>query len=219
MIKLRDNYGQEVDFQFPEESKNICVNVSGGLDSALLLYMAVLQAEKQNKNLFLLTCSSAYKNNYNALYASKVVSKVMQMTNTDRIKLHYTEFVKKQHRRLINQLECDMIDRYNIDTLMNASTQNPAEDAGIGEGEPRRNPGHKWQIIQDYPLRDVKIFLPFILVDKRLTCAGYKQLDLLDTLLPVTRSCEGFVDINTTCKDCWWCKERKWGLESIGMNK
>jgi 7-cyano-7-deazaguanine synthase in queuosine biosynthesis len=42
----------------------------------------------------------------------------------------------------------------------------------------------------------------------------FKKLDLLDTLFPLTKSCEKktmAVD-DPHCKTCWWCLERQWGF-------
>jgi len=44
----------------------------------------------------------------------------------------------------------------------------------------------------------------------------YRKYNLIDTLLPLTRSCEGW-DYMTDgftkeCGECWWCMERSWAF-------
>jgi len=58
----------------------------------------------------------------------------------------------------------------------------------------------------------------------------YKELNLLDSLFPITRSCEYDIYWQTNseewkkdvpdpgighCNKCWWCKERKWGFNNV----
>jgi hypothetical protein len=57
---------------------------------------------------------------------------------------------------------------------------------------------------------------PFCIYDKRAVLAFYKKYDLLDTLLPITRTCEGWKEwtnnFTEECKQCWWCLERNWAI-------
>ena len=44
------------------------------------------------------------------------------------------------------------------------------------------------------------------------------KYDLIDDLLPITRSCEGWDYMTTnyseTCGECWWCMEREWAFNA-----
>ena len=51
--------------------------------------------------------------------------------------------------------------------------------------------------------------------DKKELAQIYKEYDLLDTLFPVTRSCEGWQNITGHCGKCWWCEERMWGFGKL----
>ena len=61
---------------------------------------------------------------------------------------------------------------------------------------------------------------PLINIDKQGVKELYEKFGLLDTLYPLTRSCESFTDdFSKHCgeyKDeqdvCWFCKERYWGF-------
>jgi 7-cyano-7-deazaguanine synthase in queuosine biosynthesis len=65
--------------------------------------------------------------------------------------------------------------------------------------------------------------MPWANTDKKGIAKMYREENLIDTLLPVTRSCEYdpncefFDDIEDPglghCGECWWCKEREWGFK------
>ena len=43
----------------------------------------------------------------------------------------------------------------------------------------------------------------------------YNNLDIMNTLFPLTRSCEGMgseILARKHCGECWWCQERLWGF-------
>ena len=61
------------------------------------------------------------------------------------------------------------------------------------------------------------IYMPWTNINKRYVAAIYRAQGLLDTLFPVTYSCEWYAkDGNDPgmdhCKKCWWCFERYWGF-------
>ena len=51
---------------------------------------------------------------------------------------------------------------------------------------------------------------------KRDLAELYNNLQLMTTLFPITRSCEGMhqeqIDLGEHCGECWWCQERLWGF-------
>ena len=60
--------------------------------------------------------------------------------------------------------------------------------------------------------------IPFNNKDKKFIAELYKNLGVLDSLFPLTRSCENnqhyLPDPNNEkhCEKCWWCLERYWGF-------
>ena len=63
-------------------------------------------------------------------------------------------------------------------------------------------------------------------VDKRMIAHLYKHFNVLEELLPHTRSCEwheGFENNGVIvpnpkdghCGECWWCRERKWAFGKL----
>ena len=65
-------------------------------------------------------------------------------------------------------------------------------------------------------LQRVHYINPFFVINKKWEAEVYKDLNLLDTLFPLTRSCEGsdYETGNYTfhCGKCWWCEERMWAF-------
>ncbi len=51
--------------------------------------------------------------------------------------------------------------------------------------------------------------------DKQDLAELYNNLSIMDTLFPLTRSCEGMgseILAGKHCGECWWCLERLWGF-------
>jgi 7-cyano-7-deazaguanine synthase in queuosine biosynthesis len=58
--------------------------------------------------------------------------------------------------------------------------------------------------------------LPLINFDKKDVAELYNYFDVIDTLFPLTRSCEMYTDdFSEHCDNCWFCAERKWGFNKL----
>ena len=72
---------------------------------------------------------------------------------------------------------------------------------------------------------DDKFYMPWANTNKKGIAKMYRDENIIDSLLPVTRSCEwdptcDYYDVIGTvdpylghCGECWWCKEREWGFK------
>lgn len=213
---LTDNYGQSVEISIPDNVCKPCVNVSGGADSALMLYMLVEYGKTHNRDfeITVLTNSRSTTRHYNAKYATNVVASIINHTKTNSIKQHHIFYEDNQSRRFIDKQEKMLYDNSLIDFTIQATTQNPPRDVEhLREGRVRRrDPNNVFSILENHTLCDMQVYKPFIKVDKRLIAAAYKEYEL-NWLLSSTRSCEG--DTEVPCKSCWWCKEREWAFTSV----
>lgn len=63
---------------------------------------------------------------------------------------------------------------------------------------------------------DTRAYIPLFNHNKKDIAALYKHFNLEKTLLPVTRSCENDNHIESHCGTCWWCQERIWAFGSLG---
>ena len=64
----------------------------------------------------------------------------------------------------------------------------------------------------DRLVMDKRIYNPLINYNKQDVFKLYKEFNILDTLFPVTRSCENDNHPGSHCGKCWWCNERKWAF-------
>ena len=62
-------------------------------------------------------------------------------------------------------------------------------------------------------------FRPFWQINKMFIADIYRQYNLINSLFPITWSCEGTVEgsCNFTihCEECWWCLERMWAFDRL----
>lgn len=64
----------------------------------------------------------------------------------------------------------------------------------------------------EYEFYEIK---PFFNIDKKKISDLYKEHDLLETLFPLTRSCEDRTYTKGHCGKCWWCEERLWAFGKL----
>jgi len=65
---------------------------------------------------------------------------------------------------------------------------------------------------KNYEFYEIK---PFFDLNKQAISCLYKEHNLLETLFPLTRSCEA-QDLSTGhCGKCWWCEERFWAFRRL----
>jgi hypothetical protein len=110
--------------------------------------------------------------------------------------------------------------KYKLDALYGGINKNP--DIDIEGSLSDRDQGH---IPPHFVHNGVDICHPFVYTKKDWILKQYYKNDIED-LLNLTRSCEGeFEDLDyttytpgqyvPTCNECFWCKERAWGLSKI----
>ena len=63
-------------------------------------------------------------------------------------------------------------------------------------------------------------YCPLEYLDKRFVAEMYKQFDLMNNLFPITKlSCVEYAEktdyFSKPCKECWWCREKKWATECM----
>ena len=83
-----DPHGQSIEFYIPEPHNKICINISGGADSAILLYMLINYCTENipDAEIHVITCANVIKGWYNAKWSVSVIDKVQELTGTTLIK-------------------------------------------------------------------------------------------------------------------------------------
>jgi hypothetical protein len=103
------------------------------------------------------------------------------------------------------------------------TTKNPPKESSV----PQSEESHRDYFTENY-VKDcattinsgykdyIAYYQPFRNADKRITMWLANQFDILEDLLPITRSCEGgpieTENFTKECMECWWCLERHWAL-------
>jgi hypothetical protein len=195
---------EEYLIELPDNAK-YGVHISGGLDSAILLYG--LGVYKPNSSFFILTGCRHNDGMYNRKNAIEVVGIVKLLTNINIIDhqfmVHDNRMSGRQNRPLYVQ---EYSKKHNLDFWVGGKTSNPRDDLGPGRDTSRDGNEHS--------VRVGNYFNPFINIDKKQIAAWYTEYNLMDILYPITISCEAFVPPRP-CGGCWWCKEKEWAFGNI----
>lgn len=65
---------------------------------------------------------------------------------------------------------------------------------------------------KEYEFYEIK---PFFELNKKDIASIYKKHNLMQSLFPLTRSCEDLTTVRGHCGKCWWCEERHWGFNTL----
>lgn len=200
------------------------INVSGGADSAILLYLT-MKYSKSKLNILTLGNNQRYRRNVQA--ATAVIERCIQLTGNDNIihHIHYTDVQSVDE--IIKMIDYHR-DQNEIDVMLGGMTQNPPEYVTdtfeLDVTEDSRSPDTIRDPIIKLDSGKIVGFLPFVNLNKKVIAELYEKYDLMESLFPLTRSCEfdptsGFfhgrkiVDPGMGhCGRCWWCQERKWAF-------
>lgn len=181
-----------------DSNKKYGILLSGGLDSAVLLYLLIRTNSNINLQPFTIP-----KFDGAALYADPIIDHFNQKfeLNIRKTKLvgDPTAFHRAQSRTAI----IDIFENYNIDHLFVGINQNPPELAD-----------HPSAPVRDRASTDPRIVFPFVDLYKddilRLMYK-YNQQDLINLTHTCTEQQQG------RCNICWQCSERIWAFRQLGQ--
>ena len=83
--------------------------------------------------------------------------------------------------------------------------------------ERKRDPGDTGANIMDNIPAGGQTYAPYLRVDKKFVAGVFKEHNLMDTLLPKTKSCAWSTTLET-CGKCFWCNEKEWAFEDEKNN-
>lgn len=218
IIKSVDLYE---DCTFHAFEGNTSINVSGGADSALLLYFTLLYTPD---TVHIMTLGNNNRYRRNVSVAASVVEKCIQLTGNSNL-VHHIHYTQTQTGEEIHKMSRYYKSHNLVDVAMGAITRNPPRDITdtffSETTEADRDPDlDKIDPIIKHGDKIVA-HIPFVNIDKRVIAELYREHDLMESLFPYTRSCEFdperpigmVVDPGLGhCGKCWWCEERKWAF-------
>ena len=201
-----------------ETVNNVGIRLSGGADSAILAYMLAVYKRDYRPHLVLhpITCINDQKP-YQEIFAKKVLLKITELTGVE-FDEHFVENVKgERYREDQGVFQEHLYKEKKIDIHFMGETMNPPIGTekewvfdGGGRDHSRDNTGETFiPVVMYRPIRNL---------DKRGVKELYDYFGVLDTLYPVTRSCEIrldnklFTGFDNHCGHCWFCLERFWGF-------
>lgn len=201
----------------PLHDGTLGVSVSGGADSAAMLYILMKHMDPEQK--LRIYCFGKTPTHYSAIAGAQVVarrcSELTGFVNYEVIADHGPD----QYREVLFKNISEDIKAGVITHAYTGITANPPKDIGdsfLGEEFNQVHEARNPEITREETVNEV-IHTPFTNINKQDIAQIYRELDIEDTVYPYTRSCESFdpVHLGTHCGECWWCLERKWGFGHI----
>ena len=209
--------------------------VSGGADSALMLYLLCKQIVDNKLPIKVQPCTVDYKRPYQNI-GYNIAFKVKEILDCDDTILApqvynpvgdtvWTPDELKQQFKDINRVN---FTNRHIQALYTGTTLNPPvaiqeqfqygvlQDIESVRGRDVVKQINKYQVheIDGETFEFIEI-RPFLETDKQGIGNLYKQHNLMDNLFPLTRSCEDLNTVTGHCGVCWWCEERLWGFGTL----
>lgn len=232
-----DTYFLELD-----ETENIGVSVSGGADSAILLY--ILMKNIKNSHLKIYSLLAHDRKEAMEQHVDMIVETCSNLTGNTNFTLYKT-YKDNQIVDTLFEYWKDILDRKEIDVMYVGLTKFPPNQ--VYEQFEEKQPNWHIDLRQDdgpRPLRgisiplnadtdteflvsnkenlsrssisiDERVYSPFANLNKKDIAHMYKFLGVVDTLFPVTRSCEDPTHLGSHCGVCWWCNERIWAFGKL----
>lgn len=200
--------------------KSVGIMVSGGVDSAILLYYLM---KHSTSTIHIYSQGSNLKYRRNTIIAPQVIEKCIQLTNNINV-IHHIEYNEvftydslrvSPERAVMNGITHIVYD---------GVTMNPPHDiAKKFTPELEFDTGRDDTSDNDMFHSNDRFYMPWANTNKKGIAQMYREENLMDNLFPITRSCEYdptcdyFDKVEDPqlghCGECWWCKEREWGFK------
>jgi hypothetical protein len=208
------NSQQDVVIDLPKNVKHVGLKISGGADSAIVGYMLskYVVEERPDITIIPITVNQVGKA-YQEQFAKQVLGFLKKEFGNIYGK-HYTSTSQEfaTYASTQDDLMKTLYDGNVIDCHFVGITQNPPVDITPKEGvkgpKDDREPGTVRPVLAGNSYRLL------VNIDKKGVKELYDTFNLMDTLFPLTRSCEDVTDdFSKHCEQCWWCAERYYGFE------
>lgn len=222
----------KVEFGIPKDGSPVAMFLSGGPDSALTAYMLAKSVKESGYHNPIHPITTEFlARPYNIKYAWGVLRKVEELLDMSfqqhlifPMPNHALPITDEDKKVIMSYNINEYYVRYNISCVFNGLTANPpiSEVGDTQYGDSSKERDDPEVILQK--LKNKRVQYPFLFSNKRVISKFYDQFGLLDSLFPITRSCEAEMheteyftkdcfDVRSEESCCWWCRERRWGFE------
>ena len=222
-----------------DDINDIIVLYSGGIDSTILLYL--LATQYPEKTITAVTAGCSYvENRVHLPPAYRVIEKINQLVTPGAINEHIIHYNDERTGHHCSSFLENLYKSRKFDCVVIGQNKTPPKDVFIlnekdnvwvnlydeCQSQIRKNPsGDIWSIFEN----KWKEYRPLKYLDKKQIIQIYHDCNVFDDLIPLTRSCTRMYDKNFNdiiidtpgyikyvdhCGWCWYCLERKWGLQN-----
>lgn len=235
MILFAPKSDQMVEIEIPDGVKRIACCVSGGADTALLLYILGKYVIENKRDITILPFHICYMDIPAFRECLDVIYKVRELLNCDDKVIenpHFEIFTHKASQFIPEWIQANFLDKGIVDQFYSGLTMNPKVGkfnklarGRSGEMSIPRRPLFREQFVTDedfkksiendcplphpkYPDNFPVYYLesPFVNVDKRFIAEMYDLFNIKDELFPLTRSCVGgFLKTEGFTEPCGEC--------------
>lgn len=205
---------QNIEFYERPHTKKVLWKVSGGADSAMIGYMLTKFVSEERPDITIIPITTShYGKPYQIEYAEKVIGFMKQTFGEQFFGKHYTnemnEEINEDYTVAQKRLYDLVLSIENFQSSYTGITINPPEN----ELDPFGGPVDNRSSDKTHAVRNGDSWRHFANIDKKGVAELYNKFGLMDTLYPLTRSCEEWThDFSEHCGECWFCKERYWGF-------
>jgi hypothetical protein len=214
------NSQQDIDFTIDPQFNKVGIKISGGADSAIICYMLskYKATERSEITIHPITAVNILKP-YQLIFSKKVIEfcekefdiKFNEHLYSDPV-MEGPDLQAAQDKLLNDAFDYGIIDCHISGINCNPPIEvcNSFNEAIIDERDFRRDRTDELKSV----MPGYRAYRPFANLDKKGIKELYDHFDLMDTLFPITKSCEAKTyDWSTPhCGTCWWCHERRWGF-------
>ena len=212
------NSQQDIHLEEDESTTTLGFKVSGGADSAIIGYMLCKYVTEERPDIKIIPITTVLEGKpYQLIYAKRVVEFLKNefgdiflehQTNHASDKKYYIS----SQETLVNETRASASGAKNI---YSGITSNPPKEV-YKQWLPHTGPSDD-RNGKTFPTKTNGNRVPLANIDKKGVAELYNTLGVMDTLFPITRSCEAWAKdeeyhIEKHCEDCWWCRERYWGF-------
>ena len=207
--------GQIVDFfdKFPSKISAIGVQLSGGADSSLMLYLLVKMIQNRNDcdrvKIYPIVCYDVQAKNIDEPnVVANVIKWIEHNTGCDFITpMSVTPFFNPLSDKtdVIRANRLYLKQKYNCEFTLDGISMGMPHSSRPDIGD-WRDDAKIWALNDMYPHE-----FPWSTVTKRFISEQYKKFDI-NELSKLTNSCT--ISSTVPCKECWWCRERYWAFNS-----
>lgn len=212
---LIKNSQQDIEINLPPEVKTVGLKISGGADSAITGYLLTKYAHEYRPDIKIQPLTVDQEGKAFQVQFAKRIIEFYKKEFDNYFLPHITGYSEIEERDYVAAQDSILDDLYNskkIECHFIGLTKNPPPNkmkSNTGYPPPDRIP--QKDLLPQVRGRGHR---PFVNIDKRGVREVYEQLGLMDTLFPLTRSCETYTDdFSKHCGECWFCAERFYGFD------